>query len=47
MGKIKYFGAYIVPLLGILAFSTTGIYAFFGLIFLYVIVPILEIVIPP
>jgi alkane 1-monooxygenase len=47
MGKIKYFGAYIVPLLGLLAFSTTGIYAYFGLIFLYVIVPILEIIIPP
>ena len=47
MGKIKYFGAYIVPLLGLLTFSTTGIYAFFGLIFLYVIVPILEIIITP
>lgn len=47
MGKIKYFGAYIVPLLGLLTFSTTGIYAYSGLIFLYVLVPILEIIIPP
>ncbi|MCB0549724.1 MAG: alkane 1-monooxygenase [Phaeodactylibacter sp.] len=47
MGKIKYFGAYIIPLLALLTFNTTGIYAYFGLIFLYVLVPILEMIIPP
>jgi alkane 1-monooxygenase len=47
MGKIKYFGAYIIPLLGLLTFYTTGIYAFLGLIFLYVFVPILEQIISP
>lgn len=47
MGKIKYFAAYILPFLGLLTFNTTGIYAYFGIIFLYVLVPIIEIVFPP
>jgi|TARA_B110000879_G_scaffold75420_1_gene105176 alkane 1-monooxygenase len=47
MGKIKYFGAYIIPLLGLLTFNSTGIYAYLGLIFLYMLVPILEQVITP
>ena len=46
MGKMKYFGAYVTPLLGLLSFSTTGFYAYLGLIFLYVLVPVLEMVIP-
>ena len=47
MGKIKYFAAYIVPLLALFTFSTTGIYAYFGLIFLYVLVPIIEQIFTP
>lgn len=47
MGKIKYFAAYILPLLALFSFSTTGIYAYFGIIFLYVIVPISEQIFPP
>jgi alkane 1-monooxygenase len=47
VGKIKYLTAYLIPLFGILTFSTTGILAWAGLIFLYVLVPILEMVFPP
>ncbi|MFT6335000.1 MAG: alkane 1-monooxygenase [Halioglobus sp.] len=47
MGKIKYFAAYILPLLALLTFSTTGIYAYIGIIFLYVFVPIIEQIFPP
>ncbi len=47
MGKIKYFAAYIIPLFGIISFSTTGILAYSGLIFLYVLVPIIEEIVPP
>ena len=47
MGKIKYFAAYLIPLLALLTFSTTGVYAYFGIVFLYVIVPIIEQVFPP
>ena len=42
MGKIKYFASYIIPLLALLTFYTTGIYAYFGLFFIYVIIPISE-----
>ena len=47
MGKIKYFAAYIIPLLALLTFSTTGVYAYIGIIFLYVFVPIIEQIFPP
>jgi alkane 1-monooxygenase len=47
MGKIKYFAAYVIPLLALFTFNTTGIYAYFGIIFLYVLVPIIEQVFPP
>lgn len=46
MRKFKYFGAYIIPLFGLFTFKSTGIYAFFGLFFLYVLVPILEQILP-
>ena len=46
MRKFKYFGAYLIPLFGLFTFKSTGIYAFFGLIFLYVLVPILEQILP-
>jgi len=42
MGKIKYFASYIIPLLALLTFNTTGIYAYFGLFFIYIIIPIAE-----
>ena len=47
MKKFKYFGAYIVPLLGLFTFHSTGILAYFGLFFLYVMVPIIEYIFPP
>jgi alkane 1-monooxygenase len=47
MGKIKYIGAYIVPVLALLTFHSSGIYAFFGLIFLYILVPVLEQIFTP
>lgn len=47
MGKIKYVAAYIVPLFALLTFNTTGVYAYFGIIFLYVGVPILEQIFSP
>ena len=46
MIKFKYFGAYLIPLFGLFTFKSTGIYAFFGLFFLYVLVPILEQILP-
>ena len=46
MGKLKYFAAYIVPLLGLITFNSTGVYAYFGLMSLYILVPILEEIIP-
>ena len=47
MGKFKYLAAYILPLLALLTFSTTGIYAYFGIFFLYVLVPVLEQIFSP
>ncbi len=47
MGKLKYFASYIVPLLALLTFYTTGVYAYIGILFLYVAIPILEQVITP
>lgn len=46
MMKFKYFAAFIIPVLGLLTFNTTGIYAYSGLIFLYIIVPITEQLLP-
>ena len=46
MRKFKYFGAYLIPLFGLFTFKSTGVYAFFGLFFLYVLVPILEQILP-
>ena len=47
MKKFKYFGAYIVPILGLLTFNSTGFIAYFTIIFLYIIIPILEYFLPP
>ena len=46
MRKFKYFAAFIVPILGIITFNTSGVYAFAGLFFLYVFVPVLEQFLP-
>ncbi|MFT6700018.1 MAG: alkane 1-monooxygenase, partial [Porticoccaceae bacterium] len=46
MRKFKYFGAYLIPLFGLFTFNSTGIYAFFGLFFLYILVPVLEQILP-
>ena len=46
MRKFKYFAAFIVPILGIITFNTSGVYAFTGLFFLYVFVPVLEQFLP-
>jgi len=42
MSKIKYIGAYIVPVLGLITFNSSGIFAYSGLFFLYVLVPLFE-----
>ena len=47
MAKFKYFGAYLIPLFGLLAFSTTGFIPYTGIIILYVLVPIIEHLYPP
>lgn len=47
MGKFKYFAAYIIPFLTWMTFQTTGIYAYIGIAFVFVFVPILEIIITP
>ena len=47
MKKFKYFGAYLIPFLGILTFYSTGLKAYFGLIFLYLVIPVLELIFPP
>ena len=46
MKNFKYFAAYIIPLLGLFTFNLSGIYAYFGLLFLYVLVPFLEQLMP-
>jgi alkane 1-monooxygenase len=46
MTKFKYFAAFIIPLLGLLTFYTSGVYAYIGLFFLYVFVPITEQLLP-
>ena len=47
MAKFKYFSAFIVPLLGLLTFNTTGYLAYAGIFSLYVLVPVLESLLPP
>lgn len=47
MGKLKYFASYLIPILAIVTFNVTGVYAFLGLIFLYFIIPVIEYLIPP
>ena len=46
MAKFKYFSAFIVPLLGLLTFNTTGYLAYIGIFSLYVLVPVLESILP-
>ncbi|MEJ6589600.1 MAG: alkane 1-monooxygenase [Crocinitomicaceae bacterium] len=46
MGKIKYFGAYITPILALITFNVSGIFAYAGIFFLYLLIPILENIIP-
>ena len=46
MKGFKYCGAFIIPLLGLLTFYSTGIMAYLGLFILYVVIPILEYIIP-
>ena len=46
MGKLKYLGTYISPLLAIFSFNMTGVMAYTGVFALYVFVPILENFIP-
>ena len=47
MSKIKYFGVYIVPALGLITFNSSGIIAYLGLFFLYILVPLFEQIITP
>lgn len=47
MAKFKYVAAFIVPLLALLSFYSTGLVAYTGIIFLYALVPIVEQIFPP
>ena len=47
MSKIKYFTAYLVPLLTLYTFQVTGIQAYLGLFIFFVVIPLLEVLIPP
>ena len=47
MGKIKYFAAYVVPIIALFTFNVTGIYAYFGIVFVFVVIPVLEMIITP
>ena len=47
MAKFKYFSAFIVPLLGLFTFNTTGFLAYIGIFSLYVLVPVLESLLTP
>jgi alkane 1-monooxygenase len=47
MGKIKYLTAYIIPLLAFHSFNSTGFLAYLGLIIIFVLIPFLEIILPP
>ena len=46
MGKIKYLAAYIIPLVAFHTLTSTGIAAYFGFIFIFVVIPFFEIVLP-
>ena len=47
MLKFKYLFAFIIPSLGLLTFHSSGIFSYFGLFFLYLLVPLIEQIIPP
>ena len=44
--KFKYIGAFVSPLLALLSFQSSGIFAFTAVFTLYVFVPILEYILP-
>ena len=46
MGKFKYFGTYLTPLLALMTFNLSGIFAYTGIFVLYILIPILENIIP-
>ena len=46
MSKLKYFGVYFTPVLALISLNSIGIWAYFGIISLYLIVPLLEVLLP-
>ena len=46
MGKLKYFGAFLTPLLAYIAFNVSGIFAYTGVFVLYLLVPVVEQILP-
>ena len=46
ISKFKYIGAYFSPFLAILSFNLKGYWAFTGVIVLYILVPIIEQILP-
>ena len=46
MSKLKYLGIYISPILALISFNFSGVLAYLGIIVLYILVPILENLIP-
>ena len=47
MGKMKYFAGYIIPLLALFTFYSTGLYAWIGIAVIFILIPILEIILTP
>ena len=46
MGKFKYFGTFISPILALITFNSSGLFAYIGLFSLYILIPVIENVIP-
>lgn len=46
MGKLKYLGAFLTPLLAYIAFNVSGIFAYTGVFVLYLLVPVVEQLLP-
>ena len=46
MGKFKYLAVYISPLLALISFNLSGVFAYTGLFTLYLLIPILENILP-
>ncbi len=46
MGKFKYIGTFLGPLLVLTTFHLSGVFAYIGIFVLYLLIPVLEIILP-